>query len=670
MNQPLEAVEAAQAPLPLLDLRRGRLETVQINLGDLCNLACTHCHIGASPGGRKNMSRETAERVVDTLLGLPIDKVELTGGAPEMNPSLPMIVQRLSEHGVRVLVRTNLTVLRLPEYRHLAELFRHHRVELAASLPAVVRDKTDRQRGRGTFDESLEALRELNELGYGSKLPLDLVYNPDGPYLPPSPLELEREYRRVLASSYGIRFSRLITMVNAPIRRFRSQLKRRGQLEGYLSLLEEQFNPATVEGLMCRRLLTVDYAGHVYDCDFNLALGVRIAGYEDRRFWEIDFDRFDPPVAVGPHCFACTADCGSSCHGALTSEAVTFDATKNAQEYYGEVISRTEDLRTSACCVLDEVPAHVRRTLPLISDEIRSRFYGCGSPIPLKLDGLRVLDLGCGTGRDVYVLSKLVGERGWVTGLDLTRQQLEIARRYRREHAERFGYRRSNVRFIEDAIENAGAHFEDGSVDLVVSNCVLNLLEDKAPVFEQIHRILAPGGELYFSDVYADRRLPADLRRQPVLHGECLGGALYVNDFLRMARRAGFVDPREVSRREIGITDPEILSLVGPAIFYSITYRLWKLEGLEDRCEDYGHVAVYEGGIEDAPVRFVLDDGHTFELGRPERVCGNTALMLSATRLATHFSVMGGFERHFGEFPDCGGQGSGRAPAKAPGGCC
>jgi SAM-dependent methyltransferase len=423
---------------------------------------------------------------------------------------------------------------------------------------------------------------------------------------------------------------------------------------------------------MCRRLISVDYRGHVYDCDFNLALGVRIKGYEERKFWDIDFADFSPEITCAEHCYACTVNRGSSCHGSLLEEMeeADFDVKKEVQRYYGDVVKTTADLKSTACCTPDSIPAHVREVLPFIADEITEKYYGCGSPIPLVLTGLSVLDLGCGTGRDTYIMAKLVGENGFVYGVDMTEAQIGVARRYLSAQTRRFGFSRQNCQFIFDEIENVGRHFERESLDLVISNCVINLVEDKGKVLRQVYSLLKPGGEFYFADIYADRRIPEELKKDPVLYGECLGGALYEKDFVRLACQAGFADPRIVARRPIGIMNKEISDLTGNIRFSSITYRLWKIPGLEGACEDYGHVAIYRGGVPESPFTFTLDRDHVFEKDRPEKVCGNTALMLSRTRLKDHFEIIGNFDRHFGVFKDCGTRTREDEEALGGGGSC
>ena len=313
------------------------------------------------------------------------------------------------------------------------------------------------------------------------------------------------------------------------------------------------------------------------------------------------------------------------------------------------------------------MPPHIAAIVSQIHPEVVERFYGCGSPLPPALDGLTVLDLGCGTGRDCYALSKLVGPSGRVIGVDMTAEQLAVAEKHRDWHAERFGYAESNVSFRHGLIEDlAAAGIEDGSIDLVVSNCVLNLSPDKPRVFAEIFRVLKPGGELYFSDVFADRRVPDELANDPVIRGECLGGALYTEDFRRLMDRIGCADVRRVSSEPLAIQNPEIEARAGFIGFLSDTVRAFKLP-LEDRCEDYGQVATYLGSIAHHPHAFDLDDHHHFVTGKPMLVCGNTADMLGGTRFAAHFEIRGDKARHYGLF-DCGD--APLAANAADGACC
>ncbi len=328
---------------------------------------------------------------------------------------------------------------------------------------------------------------------------------------------------------------------------------------------------------------------------------------------------------------------------------------QNSRSYYGEVLSSSADLRTDACCTPAAPPPAISAALAHVHEEVRSRYYGCGLVAPEAIEGARILDLGSGSGQDAYVLAQLVGEHGSVTGIDATRAQIAVAERHLEWHRLRFGYAASNVRFIEGDIEQLDAlPLPDAQFDVVVSNCVINLVADKAAVFAAAHRLLKPGGELYFSDVYADRRVPAALLADPVLHGECLAGALYWGDFDRLARSAGFADPRLVSDRPLGIDDPAIARSLDGILFHAATYRLFKLDGLEPQCEDYGQAVRYRGTLAGAERVFGLDSHHQIEAGRLFPVCGNTWKMLKETRFAEHFDFFGDFSTHYGVFAGCG----------------
>ncbi|MGY8904126.1 MAG: methyltransferase domain-containing protein [Burkholderiales bacterium] len=324
------------------------------------------------------------------------------------------------------------------------------------------------------------------------------------------------------------------------------------------------------------------------------------------------------------------------------------------QNYYGRQLSSSSDLKTSACCDPSQMPGWLKPLLARIHPEVLSRYYGCGLVCPPLLEGCRVLDLGCGTGRDVYALAQLVGASGEVVGVDMTAEQLEVAEKHRSYHVEQFGY--DNVRFVKGYIEQLDAlDLEPGSFDIIVSNCVVNLSPDKTAVLKGVARLLKPGGEFYFSDVYADRRVPEALRNDPVLYGECLGGALYWNDFLRLARATGFIDPRLVEDHPIAVTDPALEIKTGAIRFYSATYRLFNITELEDACEDHGQAVIYRGSIPQHADRFVLDKHHDIETGRVFPVCGNTFRMLRESRFSPHFEFLGDFSRHFGLFEGCGG---------------
>lgn len=653
-------------------LSKREIEIIQINLGNLCNLECSHCHIEASPRGAANMDRETAQKVLEALKSFPVERVEFTGGEPLLNENLPLFIEELAAAGKELAVRTNLTLLPHESYSHYIDLFRRHKVEVIASLPSYFADETDKQRGHDVFRLSIKALKMLNEAGYGDEEKrLNLVYNPTADYLPAGQDELENSFRQVLHDKEGVCFNRLLTITNVPTRRFKAFLEREHRLESYEKLLRRSYNPTTLGSIMCRNTLSINYLGELFDCDFNLANDIKIKGWDNKRFWELELKDFRPEISFTDYCYACTAGSGSSCGGALVEgECCSGETREMVKDYYGKELSRTEDLKSGACCTAETIPPYVKRVLPYIADEVVMKYYGCGTAIPLALEGLKILDLGSGTGRDAFVMSRLAGEKGFVYGIDMTEEQIAVADRYREEQAARFRYAKANTKFIFDEIERMESYFEPASLDLVTSNCVINLVEDKEQVLNSIYRLLKNGGEFYFSDVYADRRLPAEIRKNPLLYGECLGGALYREDFIRMAKRAGFPQPRVMSVTPIEKRDPEIINLTGNINFYSITYRLWKIDGLEDLCEDYGHLVIYRGGLEDAPFSFQLDGEHTFYLNRPERVCGNTALMLKESRLGRYFEVIGSFKEHFGLFEDCATGKANVNKTSSGGGCC
>lgn len=325
----------------------------------------------------------------------------------------------------------------------------------------------------------------------------------------------------------------------------------------------------------------------------------------------------------------------------------------NVKDYYGKVLSSSDDLQTDACCTTDAPPDYLKAALVNIHPEVRARYYGCGLIAPLALTGARILDLGSGSGQDAYALAQLAGPDGEIVGVDMTPEQLAIANEHIDWHAEKFGYR--NVRFLEGDIEKLNElDLKPGSFDVIVSNCVINLVEDKAGVFRAAHALLKPGGEFYFSDVYADRRLSEDLQNDPAAQGECLGGALYWNDFLNIAKQAGFADPRLVTDRPLAINSPTLQEKLAPAAFYSATYRLFKSEGLEPACEDYGQAVVYKGGLAHSEKIFTLDNHHIIEKGRIFPVCGNTYRMLNESRFAEYFDFIGDWSTHYGIFPGCG----------------
>ncbi len=303
-------------------LRRTALKTIQISVGKLCNQTCIHCHVNAGPKKTEIMTAETADRVLKLLSNSSsIDLVDFTGGAPELNPAFRSMVARSHSLGCSVMDRCNLTVLFVNGQEDLAEFFKNNSVEIVASLPCYSRENVDKQRGKGVFDKSIDALRRLNSLGYGhegSGLRLDLVYNPGDAFLPPPQETLEKQYKKELWGQFGIVFNRLYVMTNMPISRWEEYLERTGQEGQYKELLINAFNSQTVGGLMCRTLVSVGWDGRLYDCDFNQMFEIPIGG-RHKTIWDIEsFDEFnDGIIATGMHCFGCTAGAGSSCEGSL-----------------------------------------------------------------------------------------------------------------------------------------------------------------------------------------------------------------------------------------------------------------------------------------------------------------------------------------------------------------
>jgi radical SAM/Cys-rich protein len=331
-RQPLHVIDAAAVPALRgasfeqklaehgLTLRASGIEVLQVNVGKLCNQACKHCHVDASPRRTEIMSRETIEQVLEAVRRFRLPVVDITGGAPELNPHFRHLVAESRRSGARVLVRHNLTVMFEPGQDDLPVFFRAHAVEVVSSLPYFLGPQTDAQRGPGVFEKSIEALRRLNSVGYGvegSGLVLNLVYNPAGAFLPPPQAAIEADFKRELLKRHGVRFDHLYTITNMPIRRFLEYLRRSGNEERYMRRLVESFNPASVEGLMCRTMLSVDWTGRLYDCDFNQMLELGVSCGLPQTIADLDPARLARrSIATAPHCFGCTAGAGSSCGGA------------------------------------------------------------------------------------------------------------------------------------------------------------------------------------------------------------------------------------------------------------------------------------------------------------------------------------------------------------------
>ncbi|MGV6825803.1 MAG: arsenosugar biosynthesis radical SAM (seleno)protein ArsS [bacterium] len=302
-------------------IQRAKTTTLQVNLGYLCNQTCKHCHVNAGPNRTEIMDLKTIDQVVRVLENPSIQTLDLTGGAPELNPHFRYLVESARERNIQVMDRCNLTVLQEPGQEYLAEFLTRHQVEVVASLPCYLEENVDRQRGSGVFTKSIEALQQLNALGYGKggDLRLNLVFNPQGPDLPPPQCGLERDYKQFLLDRYNVSFDQLFVLTNMPIQRFGSMLASKGQFDDYLELLKTSFQPANLDGVMCRNLVSVDWQGYLYDCDFNQMLNLPVLADKHRlHIGDLDPSKLTgKAIATGDHCWGCTAGQGSSCGGAL-----------------------------------------------------------------------------------------------------------------------------------------------------------------------------------------------------------------------------------------------------------------------------------------------------------------------------------------------------------------
>jgi len=304
-------------------IKRDRIDTLQMNLGYLCNLACLHCHVGAGPNRTELMEKSIMEQALAVAEAFQVKTLDLTGGSPEMNQHFRWLVEQARASEIHVMDRLNPTIMEEPGYEWVGEFLAQHRVEVVASLPCYSKENVDAQRGNGVFEASIKALKTLNELGYGNPdtgLEMNLVYNPLGPSLPPAQDTLEADYKKLLAAEFGIQFNQLYTITNMPIKRFGAILAAQGQFEEYMQLLKDAYRPDNLKAVMCRNLISVDYQGYLYDCDFNQMLGVPISGESSRRHLS---DLLDEPIlpkkiGIGDHCYGCTAGQGSSCGGALS----------------------------------------------------------------------------------------------------------------------------------------------------------------------------------------------------------------------------------------------------------------------------------------------------------------------------------------------------------------
>jgi radical SAM/Cys-rich protein len=331
MHQTLHLMRSRNFPA----IRRATLTTLQVNLGYKCNQACLHCHVNASPDRKEMMSTETVDDVIAFMRAAKVQTLDLTGGAPEMNVEFKRLVRAARSSGVKVIDRCNLTILEEPGYEDMAAFLAEQRVEITASLPCYSQENVDKQRGEGVFEASIAALKKLNALGYGkpgSGLTMNLVFNPQGPKLPPPQEKLEADYHRLLQENFGIVFNHLFTITNMPIQRFGSTLISKGQFEDYMTLLVDNFKQENLDGVMCRSLISVDYQGYAYDCDFNQMLALPLplpqtAAADKKHLRDLmGVDLIGNPIVVRDHCYGCTAGQGSSCGGALESHEPAMQA--------------------------------------------------------------------------------------------------------------------------------------------------------------------------------------------------------------------------------------------------------------------------------------------------------------------------------------------------------
>ncbi len=318
------------AMMPLLQatdfpaLQRGKLDTLQVNLGYKCNQSCQHCHVNAGPNRTEIMDLTTINQLLDFIDAQHISRLDLTGGAPELNPHFSYLVSEAKQRGLHIIDRCNLTVLAEPGQEQLADFLAQHQVEIVASMPCYEKDNVDAQRGKGAYSASINGLKKLNALGYGqqnNRLQLNLMYNPTGAFLPPSQQDLQNDYKRELKQRFGIEFNQLLTLTNMPISRFGSTLVSKGQFDDYMQLLKSAYQTANLENLMCKSLISIDWQGFVYDCDFNQMLNLPLLTRQSGRphitqLMQTDFNQLD--IAIADHCYGCTAGQGSSCGGALS----------------------------------------------------------------------------------------------------------------------------------------------------------------------------------------------------------------------------------------------------------------------------------------------------------------------------------------------------------------
>src|SRR3989338_2047208 len=602
-------------------VKRGKVTTLQVNVGNICNQSCLHCHMDASPAGKNVMPRNVIDDILKCLSqnrGLTLD---ITGRAPELNPNFDYLVKSARPLVNEIIARSNLTVIFEPGKENLPNFFKENKVHLICSLPCYTKENVDRHRGKGIFEKSLKALRILNEFGYGKndEMQLDLVHNPIGPNLPLEQHRLEIDYKRNLNEEYGISFNRLITITNVPIGRFNDYLKINGGYEKYRQLLMDNFNADILGNLMCRSLLSIGSDGRLYDCDFNLALGLVSKDEYDSNLTidAINLSELEgKEIIFGEHCLACAAGSGSSCQGALDLSKQDM-VRQNVKRFYQDAVLRP---KKELCCP----NSYEKEDMSYIPKEVLEVSYGCGSPISLAqpTQGEAIVDLGCGAGIDCFIAAKRVGISGKVIGVDMTEEMLSKANKALEHVSGKLGF--LNCEFRQGFLEDIPVEAE--SIDLVTSNCVLNLSSDKSRVFKGIRRILKDGGRFVISDIVSNKEVPLFMKNDQRLWGECISGALTQNEFLSKAKDAGFY--------ALEILKNFKYKEVEGIQFCSITVRGYKLKKGKD-CVYIGQYATYLGHYSE--VRD--DDNHIFPRGVSIEVCTDTANKLKRIPYAGQFMI-------------------------------
>lgn len=631
-------------------VKPAKLKELWFHTGTICNLKCPFCFEGSSPRNNRieQLTLADIKPFVQEAIELNVEKFAFTGGEPFVNQEFGAILDYALEFR-DCLVLTNATEPLLNNLDQIKSLARKpNQLSFRVSLDSYEESLHDKNRGKGKFKLSTWLIKKLHEMGFKVSVACQAHLNKTS-------RSISENFRKLFKQIGLPEQTEVVTFVDLKRPHANLKVPEITKNQFYSTKTREE-----IENLMCsysKMILKKKGKVSVYACtlvddDEEYALGSSLQ------------EAMQAKVALKHHrCFICYSD-GISCSEIINTsgkiknkksiliqkESVDRDDIK---KYYGKVLKTKRDLKTSACCSTEDVPDYVKSILLEIEEEILDKFYGCGSPIPLAVEGCTAIDLGCGTGRDAYILSKLVGESGKVLGIDMTDEQLEIAQKHIDIMTKKFGFRKPNIEFKKGYIEELDKlGIKDNSVDVIISNCVVNLSFDKLRLLNEIFRVLKPGGELYFSDVFASRRIPVELKNNPVLISECIAGAFYIEDFRREVTKLGYPDVRIVSSREIEVTNPEIKQKIGRVKLYSQTLRVFKLNDLEDRCEDYGQIAIYLGTIPQEPHLFKLDANHLFEKGKPVPVCGNTASILSQTRYAKHFKVIGDRSHHYGLF-DC-----------------